>query len=199
MSGDWESVGLFVSPEVGEALVYLEGVGSARRRWYSIPASGKRELIAICGLYARSNDVDVWHDLIEDWLRIKETDAIRCTILAGHCNFHLQGFMDHQSSCKCSHCLSPSADRKVSLLLASHGFVCVSPRGLPTHVSGTAVDMLFTDAPWVISGAAVLPWPRVRRHLCRSCCRLPNWIRQGHVDVFRRLGPRAYSHRGWIG
>ena len=158
LSTSWDTVGLFISPEIEPALTFLTDMGNKRRVWLLVGSEKPCRRWVLCGVYATPRgDIDFWVALQDEWVVISAKWSVKQLIVAGDANIHLSNVVQHRLHCSCSHCLQSAVDKKVQSLLSSMGLSCCNPIGHPTHVSGTVVDLLMTNTPSLVGQAEVLP------------------------------------------
>ena len=160
----WDSVGLFVAPEISKRIVPLEDVGSARRMWLSVWPHGDATPWLLCAIAAPpGGDVDFWVELLREREKLTSLRPYQHVVIAGDANIHLPYLVQHPPSCSCSHCNLSSTDRQIATLLRDNGLVAFNPVDAATHVSGTIIDLVLSDEVCPIYDLHVFPPQSVAR------------------------------------
>ena len=160
----WDSVGIFIAPEISRRIVPLEDVGSARRLWLSVwPVSNATPWL-LCAITAPpGGDTTFWSELLSERRMLTARRAYQHVVIAGDANTHLPYLVHHPPACSCSHCNLSSADKHIATLLRDSGLIAFNPVDTATHISGTIIDLVLSDASCPIYNLKVLPPHSVAR------------------------------------
>ena len=77
---------------------------------------------------------------------MKSAHRISGCIIAGDMNLHFPFLVHHDVGCRCAHCKPSTLERSVASRLASLGMVCHNPPDVCTHVSGSIIDLIWSDS-----------------------------------------------------
>ena len=160
----WDSVGIFVAPEISRRIVPLEEVGSARRLWLSVWPDGGATPWLLCAIAAPpGGDVTFWSELLTERRMLTAQRTYQHVVIAGDANTHLPYLVQHPPSCSCSHCKPSSTDKQITTLLRDSGLMAFNPVDAATHASGTIIDLVLSDESCPIYNLQVLPPHSVAR------------------------------------
>ena len=158
LTSGWDSVGFLYLPEIAESLVPVPKHGNNRRMWILVRIAASSKFWALCAIAGPpGGDRKFWEDLLCEHRTIVTESAIHATLIAGDANIHLPEVVDHAFGCTCLHCKPAAVDKDIHSLLKKSGFSCINPINTATHVSGTTIDLLLTDAPVEFQLTVVAP------------------------------------------
>jgi hypothetical protein len=142
----WATVGIFIAPELALAIEILEGFGNERAMWLILTQRSPTVKWAICAIYGPpGGDRTFWERLLHERKVIMAKFGITRTLLAGDANIHLPEVVIHATGCACLHCKPSKVEKDIARLLKANGLSCSNPVNVPTHASGTLIDLLITE------------------------------------------------------
>jgi hypothetical protein len=156
---DWATVGLLLDRSFAKNVVVLTDLSICPRRIWLVLSGTSNSRWLICCFYAPPNgDVDFYTDLVAEAKQsIREHNAITGVLLVGDGNVHLSSCVSHGHSCQCLHCRQTPADRQIEALLLNAGLHCCNPTGMPTHKSGSVIDLVLSTLPSALRDVVVHP------------------------------------------
>ena len=89
-------------------------------------------------------DLLFWQQLAQEFQQLRARYPDARFILLGDANIHLSYLVTHEETCVCLHCRACPTDQKIEQLLNAIGLRAFNPP-IPTHVSGTIIDLVFGD------------------------------------------------------
>ena len=144
----WDSVGVFLQPEISVNIVHLDSMGCDRVIWLKTHSCDGKQTGLLARVYGPpGGDVEFWPQLLQDRDTALSFSGASYTIILGDLNIHLPDMLNHSSLCRCVHCSPSACDQTIALLLRTAGFFCTNPIDQPTHVSGSVIDLILCDSP----------------------------------------------------
>ena len=101
--------------------------------------------------------MEFWTALVSEYCTLRQFAGVRYTVVLGDANLHLPELVHHHIACKCAHCRPSKVDATVAHLLKFARLYCINQPDTATHVSGTIIDLFFTDCPAACAASSVSP------------------------------------------
>ena len=155
---DYNTVAVLISHEIRAAVEFLPDFGGTSRLWFVLRPQKSQDKWAVCAVTGPpGGDKTFWSTLLVERQTIMSKLGVRRTCIAGDCNFHIRSLVEHNRVCNCSHCHLSSVDRSIAAQLSLAGLSAKNPTGVPTHISGTVIDLFLSETHGVFPQVIVLP------------------------------------------
>ena len=144
-SSGWDSIGVLVLLDVLDR-VEVDSVISAGRVIFINVICKSGVCLHLGGFYAgQGGDEETWGTVLNYASELRrQSDDARIALL-GDGNVHFSGLLAHDSQCTCLHCRQRPADRRIQQACSQAGF-SVRNDGMPTHCSGSAIDVVLATS-----------------------------------------------------
>ena len=112
-STGWDTVGIFIRPELEHAVRAIPEISSSRQQWFEIwsEGTGDAPAVILCALYpAHGGDVDAWGSIVAHAGLLRERFPHARRLLGGDGNLHLSYTVSHDEHCRCLHCRQHARD-----------------------------------------------------------------------------------------
>ncbi|CAK0875342.1 unnamed protein product [Prorocentrum cordatum] len=142
-STEWDTVGLFVRPELEQAVRFVPEASSAREQWFEVwpSASARSPCLVLCAMYpVHGGDRDTWSSIVAHAAEFQAKYPLARLLIGGDGNVHLTYVVSHAVTCRCLHCSQRGPDRDIQALLDRANLRAFNPPK-PTHSSGTCIDI----------------------------------------------------------
>ena len=142
-STEWDTVGLFVRPELEHAVRCVPEASSAREQWFEVwpSASARSPCLVFCAMYpVHGGDRDTWSSIVAHAAEFQAKYPLSRVLIGGDGNVHLTYVASHAATCRCLHCSQRGPDKDIQALLDSANLRAFNPPK-PTHSSGTCIDI----------------------------------------------------------